>query len=274
MLAALQRRDEDIAPYPCAGCVPYGWCRSQGLLCKITLVLACWIAARVAPGGDVPIGLPENYKLLYAQDFSQPKAFNDFVMADPKAWKISATNGTPALELWTQSHYNPTVRSPFNLAVIGDRVFGDFILEAEMVSTVAEMPNRDMCISFGMQSATKFYYAHLASHADGKTHHNIFVVNDQPRTNIARPTTNGVKWGSTTDVHKVRVERLVASGLVKVFFDDFTKPVLNAEDKTFTSGYIGFGSFDDTGKIANIKIWGPSVEMKPAGFYERPGKGN
>jgi hypothetical protein len=31
------------------------------------------------------------------------------------------------------------------------------------------------------------------------------------------------------------------------------------EDRTFADGRIGFGSFDDTGKIDNIRIWGPKV---------------
>ena len=238
----------------------------------LTALSVCLAVAQAAQAIDKPEGVPADYKLLYAQDFSQPTAIKDFVMADPKAWVIAQTNGAGALELITQSHYNPPVRSPFNLAVIADRVFGDFVMDVELTSTIPENPHRDMCLSFAMSSATQFYYAHLASTADGKAHHNIFIVNDQPRTNIANLTTSGVKWGSASTPHKIRLEHNTASGDIKVYFDDFTKPVLAAQDKTLKSGCIGFGSFDDAGKIANIRIWGPSMESKKTTFYNRPGK--
>jgi hypothetical protein len=57
----------------------------------------------------------------------------------------------------------------------------------------------------------------------------------------------------------VRLERKLSDGTIKVFFDDMIHPIMVAEDKTFGEGYIGFGSFDDTGKIDNIKIWGPAL---------------
>ena len=51
-----------------------------------------------------------------------------------------------------------------------------------------------------------------------------------------------------------------------------TKPIMMAEDKTFGAGHIGFGSFDDTGKIDNIRIWGPAVETKKTDFFKKPGQ--
>ena len=38
--------------------------------------------------------------------------------------------------------------------------------------------------------------------------------------------------------------------------------LMTGEEKTFDKGFIGFGSFDDTGKVTNIKVWGKSVETK------------
>jgi hypothetical protein len=35
-----------------------------------------------------------------------------------------------------------------------------------------------------------------------------------------------------------------------------------AEDKSFGAGWIGFGTFDDTGRIANIKAWSNDAEEK------------
>ncbi|MBK8001363.1 MAG: hypothetical protein IPK15_22325 [Verrucomicrobia bacterium] len=92
-------------------------------------------------------------------------------------------------------------------------------------------------------------------------------MNGAPRKNFAKETTKGVNWGLGV-WHKVRLERNVAAGTIKVYFDDLTKPIMAAEDKTFSSGQIGFGSFDDTGMVDNIRIWAPGVETKPSGFFK------
>ena len=94
-------------------------------------------------------------------------------------------------------------------------------------------------------------------------------MNDQPRTKIARETTKGVEWGRGV-WHTVRLERKASDGAIKVYFDDMSKPIMLAEDKTFGAGYVGFGPFDDTGMIDNIKIWGPSIESKKTEFFQKP----
>ncbi len=211
--------------------------------------------------------VPAGYKLLYEQDFQKSDAINDFVMTDPAAWKMSDTNNQQALELARQSNYKPMVRSPLNIAVIADRVFGDFVLEADFMQTGREYGHRDMCIFYGMQNPTNFYYTHIATAADPNAH-NIFIVKDAPRRNIARETTKGVNWGLNV-WHRVRLERDTKGGTIKVYFDDLSRPIMSAEDKNFTSGYIGFGSFDDTGMVDNIRIWGPSLETKKITFFSR-----
>ena len=58
---------------------------------------------------------------------------------------------------------------------------------------------------------------------------------------------------------------------MKVFFDDMTTPIMLAADKKFGAGYIGFGSFDDTGKVDNVRLWSPTEpETKAAPFFNRP----
>ena len=210
--------------------------------------------------------LSAGYTLVYQQSFEKPGAIGQFVMSDPGAWKVSNEGGTNALELVKQSNYKPTVRSPVNIALIADKLFGDFILEADLIQTGKEYGHRDMCLFFGVQSTTRFYYTHIATKADPNAH-NVFIVNDAARKNFARETTAGSNWGLGV-WHKVRLERRTAEGTIRVFFDDITKPIMVAEDKTFQKGYIGFGSFDDTGKVDNIKIWAPSVETKKIGFFK------
>ena len=230
------------------------------------MVAVGFVAASQA--ADKTPALPDGYKLLYEQTFEAATALQDFVMTDPKAWKWSKDEQSSALELVSQSDYKPAVRSPVNIALIANKVFGDFVLEADLIQTGKEYGHRDMCLFFGFQEPTKFYYAHIATAADDHAH-NIFIVNDQPRTKIASETTKGVNWGLGI-WHKVRLERKVSDGTIKVYFDDLTKPIMVAEDKTFGAGYLGFGSFDDTGKIANVKVWGPSVGTKKSGFFTRP----
>ena len=201
-------------------------------------------------------------KLLYEQKFDSPAALKDFIMTDAKAWRFSASN---ALELTTQSDYKPIVRSPVNIALIADKMFEDFVLDVHLIQTGREYGHRDMCLFFGFQTPTNFYYAHIATAADPHAH-NIFIVNGQPRTNIAKKTTKGANWGLGI-WHKVRLERTLADGAIRVFFDDMKEPIMVAEDKTFGAGYIGFGSFDDTGMIDNIRILGTKVENRKAEFF-------
>jgi hypothetical protein len=203
-------------------------------------------------------------RLLYEQKFDSAAALTGFMMTDAKAWRFSPSN---SLELAKQSDYKPIVRSPVNIALISDKVFGDFVLEADFLQTGREYGHRDMCIFFGFQTPTNFYYTHIATAADPNAH-NIFIVNGKPRTNIAKKTTKGVNWGLGV-WHKVRLERTLADGAIRVFFDDMNEPIMIAEDKTFGAGYIGFGSFDDTGMIDNVKIWGTKVENKKAGFFRK-----
>jgi hypothetical protein len=218
-----------------------------------------------ANGADDSPNLPSGYKLLYQKRFTGPEDLREFVMTDAKAWRVTKTNDLVALDLVTQSKYEPAFRSPFNIALIADKVFKDFVLEADLLQTSKEYGHRDMCLFLGMQSPTRFYYTHVATAADDHAH-NIFIVKDAPRTKIAKETTKGVDWGQGV-WHKIRLERKGSDGTIKVYFDDMSKPIMVGEDKTFESGYVGFGSFDDTGMVKNIRIWGPSMEIRKTGFY-------
>jgi hypothetical protein len=227
-------------------------------LFRLALVILFVISACAA-------SLPDNYKLVYEQNFAAPDTLRQFAMSDPEAWRYGATNGNGALELVRQSKYSPAVRSPVNIALIRDKMFSDFVLEADLIQTGREYGHRDMCLYFGFQNPTNFYYVHIATKADPHAH-NIFVVTNAPRIAIAKETTKGVDWGLGV-WHKVRLERDTGEGTIKVFFDDLTKPIMLAKDKTFSSGYIGFGSFDDTGMIDNVRIWASTAHEKPTTFF-------
>lgn len=233
--------------------------------CFLVCAVASLIAGSVR-GADAP-KVPAGYKLLYEQDFSKPEALKDFTFSDPAAWRLAKEQGKPALELHKQSVYKPEHRSPLNIALIADKVFGDFVLEVEVLSTKKPYPHQDMCLFFGFVGPMEYYYNHVAVAADPNAH-NVFIVNHAPRKNFAKETTKGVIWGERV-WHKLRAERDTQAGTYKVFFDDFSKPIMHAEDKTFLKGHLGFGSFDDIGMVTNIKVWGPSVEARKTEFFKR-----
>lgn len=207
-----------------------------------------------------PAGIPADFQLLYPQNGATSAALADFSFTDATAWKLGDADGKPALELVKQSAYQPAVRSPVNIALLKDKVWGDVIFDADCLQTGKEYGHRDMVFVYGYQSPAKYYYTHIATAADDRAH-NCFIVNEAPRVKFAREVTKGVNWGLGV-WHHVRIERRVGDGTVRVFFDDMEKPVMVGEDKTFGPGAIGFGSFDDTGKVANIKVWAKTVETR------------
>jgi len=234
---------------------------TRPLLCVSLLLQLC----PALPAAEPPPGIPARYKLVYEQSFERPSALRDFVVTDPAAWRRADTNHTTALELVQQSKYTPAVRSPFNIALIAGQTFEDFVLEADLIQTGKEYGHRDMCLFFGFRSPTNFYYVHIATAADDHAH-NVFIVNGAPRTKIAKETTKGVNWGLGV-WHKVRLERRGRDGTIKVYFDDLAKPIMTAQDTHFPSGHVGFGSFDDTGMIDNIRIWAPSARKEKVTFF-------
>lgn len=194
----------------------------------------------------------EGLPLVFHEDFE--KGRDRWTPTDPKAWEIKEEDGNHVYALTKSSDYKPPVRSPLSISLIQDLEVTDFVLEARMKQTGHEYGHRDLCIFFGHNDSSHFYYIHIATKADAHAN-SIFVVNDEPRVSIAKERTGGTDWGKDV-YHNVRVIRNAESGLIQVFFDNMEKPIMVAEDKTFTSGRIGFGSFDDTGNIDDVRIWG------------------
>lgn len=229
--------------------------------------LALWAASAAAQTTASSAPVPDGYTLLYSQSFDDASTLGDFEFTNPGKWAWRALDAGGCLAVKGAGNYRPPVRSPHIIALVSGRQFGDFVLEADLLQTGREYGHRDMCLFFGLTSSSRFYYVHLATKAD-KNAHNIFIVNDRPRTNIATKTTGGIDWGK--DVwHHVRIERGAVDGVIRVFFDDMTAPVMEARDTTFTAGLIGFGSFDDSGRFDNIRVWGPSSSERAETVFPR-----
>lgn len=196
----------------------------------------------------------EGMPLLFVEDFEQ--GAERWEQTDSEAWKIIDENGNHVYALHQQSEYDPPVRSPHNIAMIKNFYVSDFVLDAEMKVTKEWYNHIDLCLFFGYQAPDQFYYVHIAPAPNTDPHANsIFLVNGEPRTSIAEERNDGTEWQEDT-YHHVRIVRKTDEGLIEVYFDDMSEPIMVTHDDTFAKGQVGIGSFDDTGNFDNIRLWG------------------
>jgi 3-keto-disaccharide hydrolase len=196
-------------------------------------------------------GTRNDLPLVFFDDFESGPS--RWTQTDPNAWKVVAEEDNHVYAQHQRSQYEPPVRSPYNMARAKDVKVSDFVLQARMKQTSKEYGHRDMCLFFGYQDPAHFYYVHIATKADPHAN-SIFLVNGAPRVSIAQQRTDGTDWA--TGYHDVRIVRNVAAGTIEVFFDDMDKPIMKTVDTTFGAGEVGFGTFDDTGNIDNVIVWG------------------
>ena len=155
---------------------------------------------------------------------------------------------------------------PFEYAILSTGpAFGSVQIEgAVRIDTPLEVRDRDVLILFGYRSDTEFYYAHLSTDNTIYPHNGIFVVNNADRRRIddqwnealskgAPPAITNEKW------HRVRVVHCANSGQIAVYIDGSQTPLMTAKDTTFHSGRVGFGSFDNTGRLRDLTVTGTAA---------------
>lgn len=226
-----------------------------------------------APAPAAPV--PEGYKLVYNQTFDKPESLEDFEFTSPDKWRWVERKGvdgnaTGAMESLGRGKYRTKVRSPYVIGLVSGKKFGSFVLEADLLQTGKEYGHRDMCMFLNFSTPSQYYYVHMATKADPHAH-NVFLVNDKPRTAIATRTTKGIDWGKDK-WHHVRLERDVKAGTIRVFYDDMKTPIMEAKDKTFDLGQLGFGSFDDVGIVDNVRVWSDKVVTSKKQHFWKPGQ--
>jgi hypothetical protein len=209
--------------------------------------------------------IPKGYKLAYEQSFESKNFMEDFSFTQPEKWITGTGNPGSAIEFTGISDYQPPFRSPHTIGLLNKMAFGSFVLEAELLQTGKEYGHRDMCVIFGFRDSSHFYYTHVATKMDDNAHQ-VMLVDQAPRKKISTFTTGGIEWGQE-QWHKLRIERDVATGSIRIFFDG--QLIQEASDKSFGVGYIGFGSFDDSGKVDNIRIWSPEAVAARADFFQK-----
>lgn len=190
--------------------------------------------------------------LLLAEDFRA--GAERWQPTDSTAWRIGQRHGEAVYSLVKKrSNYEPKVRSPYNISLLKDVSVSDFVLDLHLRSTTKDYDHRSLCLFFGYQGPSQFYYVHYGKRADAHAN-SIFLVDNKPRVSIAKKRTEGTEWDDHW--HRARIRREVASGRIEVFFDDMENPVMWTIDKTFLHGRVGVGSFDDTGDFDVIRLFG------------------
>lgn len=190
-----------------------------------------------------------------------------WAFSDGEAFEWRNAAGGFELALKGPSAYRPPVRAPQAIALCLPVAWDEFTLDCELRQDGREYAHRDLCLFFGYRDPTHFGYVHMASTADDNAH-GIFLVDGAPRRQVTTTRTDGVQWGGADAWHRVRLER--RDGLVRVFFDDLTTPVMTADAAHFGPGFVGFGSFDDTGLMRAFTVTGVSAVRPLVPPFARP----
>jgi hypothetical protein len=226
-------------------------------------VLYLLVAIAFLAGSRLSFADEPKLPLLLKEDFEH--GFSRWQPTDPApskklVWKIIeiGEKGNHALRCTGISDYKPKYRSPWSFALLKDVEVTDFELTCRCQETHVDAgPHRDLCFFWGYQDPNHFYYAHLGAKADPHACQ-IFIVNNADRKMITVDQAKGTPW--TEDWHNVKIERTVADGSMKVYFNDMKKPYMTAKDKTFTWGQIGIGTFDDHGNFDDVVLRGKRLE--------------
>ncbi len=201
----------------------------------------------------VPVSGAEPEKIDVKEDFES--GASRWAPTDATKWKLEQlANGNHVYHLLGVSKYQPPHRSPHSISLLKDVVVSDFELTAKVQTLQTSRGHRDMCVIFGYQDPANFYYVHLGQATDDHANQ-IFVVDDAPRIKISEKTNTGTPWKDAT-WHTIKVVRRTNDGLIEIYFDDLTRPVMIAHDKRFTWGQIGLGSFDDMGQWDDVALVG------------------
>lgn len=178
----------------------------------------------------------------------------------PQNWRVSEEEDSLAFHLIAPGEMG-SIAAPTSWAVLEGFDVESFVFAGQVKCKAdSENPHRDMVIVFHYQDPTHFTYVHFSASSDDK-HNIIGLVDGKDRIKINRePAGKTVPRLLDGEYHDFRVSYDAKSGKILVFMDDMTSPLMTAEDKTFTHGLVGIGSFDDTGCFDNIKIWGKKIQ--------------
>jgi len=190
-------------------------------------------------------------KTIYSQGFNNDKSTRDFEYTDASKWLISKKGKSgKSLKCLGKGQYVDANGGPSIMAILKNIEVKDFELELLVQQNGKNFDLLDFCIFYGIKDSLHYSYAQIAGHADKNTH-NIFQVDATKPQRLCDKQNKGIRWG-VDEWHKVKVVRNTSNQSLKVYFND--ELILQTNEDTITSGYIGFGSTKSAIKVDNIKL--------------------
>jgi hypothetical protein len=181
----------------------------------------------------------------------------------PENWRVAGIDDSMVYELVSPGIYGE-IRAPTSWSILAEHDLTSFEIEGRLkCKAEASNPHRDMCIIFHFQDPTHFYYVHFSASTDS-LHNIIGLVNGTDRFKInSEPPGESVFRLTDRNWHRFKVSYDAEAGDIKAFLDDMDTPILTARDKTLAHGFVGVGSFDDTGYFDNITLKGKKKAQNP-----------
>jgi hypothetical protein len=175
---------------------------------------------------------------------------------DSGRWRPAEIGGTVAYEL-TAPGEQGSVRAPTSWAVLPLHDVSSFEFSGRMRTDVdPSNPHRDLCVFFHFRDPVHFYYIHISASSD-EAHNIVGLVNGADRVKVNREPPGESRAGLTDrEWHFFKVTCDAESGEVAVYLDDMDQPILTAAAAEFGHGYVGVGSFDDTGYFDDLSLRG------------------
>ncbi|MEE6286965.1 Ig-like domain repeat protein [Georgenia sp. MJ173] len=238
--------------------------RMDDLMFLDTVATAEQVAAQYALFDAHPVEPPLAPSCSFAEPVTDLMAAENWAPRTPDKWELP---GDQIILAEAGDNPDDGIRRPFEYALLDDETFGSVQMEAEVrLDAPASVNNRDIILVFGHQSDTEYYYAHLSQDNTIYAHNGIYKVNNADRERIddqydgaigAPPAITDEEW------HDVRLVHCADTGEIAVWVDGLDRPLMTATDTTFTGGSIGFGSFDNTGRMRDLAVSVPAEVEVP-----------
>lgn len=176
--------------------------------------------------------------ILVDEDFSS--SLVDFSVVSGGTWSVSS--GRYILS----NHASSTTPGILgNISVHNTTVSGDFTVSAVLNVVGTSNTWNDSALIFCYQNSSNYYYVSLNESNDGATR-GILKVTNGSVTELADISSS---FASDTDYH-VEVIRSGSSITVKVD----SVQVASASDSAFTSGKVGFGTYNDSARFDDLVV--------------------
>ncbi len=201
--------------------------------------------------------LPPRFRLAAAYDFEDGRA-DAFSPRQGNVWRVEKDPaGSWAYHLAEPGKQILKIRAPRGYAILNAPEVGDFVLTLRAkCERPPDFRGQDVDIYFGFRDMEHYYYVHFSNVSDD-VHNAICKVNGKDRQPITSDS-RAPAWLVGQRYHLLKLVRRAATGQISAYIDDMTEPVMTAWDKTFPTGRVGFGSFDDTGWFDDLRLYVPA----------------